>query len=572
MKIKRDYLEEIIKKSVFKTLNENSFDDDISLLIPDNNNVGDYDYTNDTNTVNSNGTNAVTTANPYDQRIKDLEEFYNTNLFKSDGAENNQTRRTKIRYFLGGFRKRFNVSSFKNADIKPWEISNDTLRIDPNGFNPKVGLRNFFNAFDNDEEMVKQYRIFQKNLGKAKKAAAQNTSNVGEKEKTLKATKDTTIPTKQVQYDIQMKGDKRFCVYREENGKPVMNYKFPKMAVFKVYITKSGMKKLKQAYDDIERIWQDVDDYTLYDCYNKDNNYQRQDTGSLGGRILNLKKFTTRGKHPLTGEDVITVDEYGNTIYVDKDTGEVIPYGNKDVFAKYWEESLRQKREKYGTGRRTKGVKKDNDNTRTDVGDISEGTGSKRPMPLYPDENGEYTLEVPRNGVDMFEPYNDTEEFFATYPVRDENNNLTHFYVIGNENLDSKQMLQHLHAIVTRSYQKPLMSLQNASDNYAVRWTPVYHEDSETLCFAKHINSEKTTPLDVIPEEDIKEMFVDDWTKYYGNIAMQHNDDVEATYKVIVRNQNVGHLGGLNYVSKGSANESLLVKMINESLKKYLRF
>lgn len=546
MKIKRDYLEEIIKKSVFKTLNENSFDEDISLLMGDND---DVDNTN--------------TDTDYNQRIKDLEEFYNTNLFKSDGKENNETRRKKIRYFLGSFFKNFGVSSFTDADIAPWEISDGTLRIDPQGFEPNVGLRNFFKYFD--DRLSEEYAKFKKNLGRA---ATQKTSNATNTPKKLNAT-DVDIPTKQVEFDIQMKGKNRFCVYKEQNGKPVMNYKFPNISVFKVYITKSGMKHLEQAYEDIERIWQDIDDYTLYDYSNKDNGYQRQQMGGLGGDILRTKKFSTRGKHPLTGEDVITVDEYGNTIYVDKDTGEVIPYGNKDEFAKYWEGPLEKYRKDIGTGRR-KATKKDIDNTETDIDNISEGT--VRPKALYPDENGEYTREEPINGVDMFEPYNDTDEFFATYPVRDDNDNLTHFYVISNENLNSKQILQHLHAIVTRSYQKPLMNLQNASDDYSVRWTPVYREDSKTLCFVKHINAANTTPLDVIPEEDIKEMLVDDWTKYYGTIAMRHNEDVEIAYNISVRNQRVGSMGGVSYGTVGSVNESLLVKMINESLKKYLRF
>lgn len=564
MKINQKLLNEMIRSSILKTLNENRMNEAIQTV-----DLGDddYGYEDDEDEVEP------STSQPQQdntaERIKDIEDFYNIKLYTAEGKDKNATRRKKIKEFLGYIDLKTNTAygmarNLVNGDfllrdangspLMPWKYDINTgLTILTKNIKPE-GINNLLYAFEKTfgNAMTKFKLAIEKSV--QKKMDAEN------KPKRIN-TKGVDIPTKQVEYHVEVSNGKKICIYdTDENGEVVMNETFPNVSVFKVYPTelaKRNPQLLQQAYDDMEEAWEEINDYTIYDPGNEKHDFQNLARHELGDKILKTKRYNPIGTHPFDKTKTNTIDKYGSTRYWDKDSGEEIFPGNQKEIEQYWEPII---------------AKRDGRKKKQNITEV-------RVRPKYYDEEGNLTLDKPLNSVDAFNYFNDTEEFFTTYPVRDDEGNILYMYVIGNEQLKPRELLQHLRSIVVRKYQEPETNLDNANEeDPSKRWLFYYRpERGQTLCWVEYLNGNARTPLDVITEEDIRRTFLTDWKNYYGRIAQNHNKEIEDKMSENDRrkrlgfsNKAKGYDGGYYVSAPQSINEGKLAEMIMESIKKYL--
>lgn len=584
MKINQKQLNEMIRSSILKTLSENRMNEAIQTVdLGDN----DYEYEDEEDEVESSASQPQQDNTA--ERIKNIEDFYNTKLYTDNGKDKTTTLKSNISSFLGSINLKRNTAKgmalnlvngnylVKDADGKPripWSIDMDNgLEIYPNNITPE-GLKLFLDTFE--ERFGEKMLYVKKEL--EKQIAKQNAPKRKPSEKKI------DIPTKQVKYHIEEINRKNVCIYdTDENGKVIMNETFPNISVFKVYPTdlaKRNPQLLQQAYDDLEEAWEEINDYTIYDPGNEKYDFQNLARHELGDKILKTKDYHERGKHPFDGSDTHTIDKWGSVRYWDKDSGEEIFPGNQKEIEQYWGPSL-SKYHNLG--------KQDSDNLEKQDSDNlgQENINEERVRPKYYDEEGNLTLDKPLNSVDAFNYFNDTDEFFATYPVRDDEGNILHLYVISNEQLKPRDMLRHLRSIVVRKYQEPETNTKRLSQKVLEKdpsqivpsdYLLFYYRENrgQTLCWTELLNINGQTPIDVIPEEDIKSTFLTDWENYYGRIAQNHNKEIEDKMSESDRRKRLGFsnkakgYNGNYYVGTPSINEGRLAEMIMESIKKYL--
>lgn len=586
MKINQKQLNEMIRHSILKTLSENRMNEDIQTV-----DLGDDDYG-----YEDEGDEVDTTSQPQQdntaERIKNIEDFYNTTLYTADGKDKNATRRKKIKEFLGRIDLKTNtaygmarnlvngdylLTDANGAPLMPWNYDINTgLTILTKNIKPE-GINNLLNAFE---------KTFGNTMAKFKLAvekSAQKKKDVENKPKRIN-TKGVNIPTKQVEYRVEESNGRKFCIYNtDENGELVMNENFPNISVFKVYPTelaKRNPQLLQQAYDDLEEAWEEINDYTIYDPGNEKYDFQNLARHELGDKILKTKDYHERGKHPFDGSDTHTIDKWGSIRYWDKDSGEEIFPGNQKEIEQYWGPNLAKF---HNLG------KQDSDNLEKQDSDNlgQENINEERVRPKYYDEEGNLTLDKPLNSVDAFNYFNDTDEFFATYPVRDGEGNILHMYVISNEQLKPRDMLRHLRSIVVRKYQEAETNTKKLSQKVLEKDPSqivpsdyllfYYREDrGQTLCWVEYLNGDAHTPLEVIPEEDIRSTFLTDWKNYYGRIAINHNKEIEEEIGSLSNRRSMGYNNknsnaGMTSIYTGNVNESTLIKMIIESIKRNMK-
>lgn len=565
MKINQRQLNEMIRHSILKTLSENRVNEDIQTV-----DLGDDDYGYEDEEDEVEASASQPQQDNTAERIKNIEDFYNTTLYTADGKDKNATRRKKIKEFLGRIDLKTNTAygmarNLVNGDylltdangtpLMPWNYDvNKGLTILTKNIKPE-GINNLLNAFE---------KTFGNTMAKFKLAvekSAQKKKDVENKPKRIN-TKGVNIPTKQVEYRVEESNGRKFCIYNtDENGELVMNETFPNVSVFKVYPTALAERNpqlLEQAYNDLEEAWEEINDYTIYDPGNEKHDFQNLARHELADKILKTKRYNPVGTHPFDKTETNTIDKYGSTRYWDKDTGEEIFPGNQKEIEQYWDPIIANR-----DGRKRKQ-------------NIDEARGRVRPK--YYDEEGNLTLDKPLNSVDAFNYFNDTEEFFTTYTVRDDEGNILYMYVIGNEQLKPRELLQHLRSIVVRKYQEPETNLDNANEeDPSKRWLFYYRpERGQTLCWVEYLNGNARTPLDVIQEEDIRDTFLTDWKNYYGRIAINHNKEIEEEIGSLSNRRSMGYNNknsnaGMTSIYTGNVNESMLIKMIIESIKRNMK-
>ncbi len=590
MKITQNKLNEMIAKSILKKLNEDkkylneNFDDDDFGIDFDSMVTAHDDEQGVTNSPQQQST---------DERIKQIEDYYNVNkISDSTGADKNYKRRFDISTFLGKIDKdRHHATGLiarlaNNGKVKigpdghaliPWEINGDTLTIKKDIFE-QDGLEYFLTAFEQHFPKMPGF------LAKIREKEEQR-KRKQQKIESGKKVEVKGLPTYQVEYEpleetVKLYGESiKTALYKmDENGQPVMNENFPNMYVFKAYILPRGFKKgnFEKATNDLEEAYDDLCVYSIYnpngndeDGYEQMNNPDKQD---VTDRIERSKHIGIDGQHPFKDEKISTIDPYGVIKYWDKDTRKEIWPSNHEEVKNYMRQFINGQEDTL-----------DDINGQEERLDEVRGT---RVYPQYPNktvgddgvERIEY-LDKPQNAVDAFLPFQNAKEIFAIYPIRNESGDLIEIYIVSNEGKGGDDTLRQLRSMVTRRYAEPVFIpyKRNKADKEPFQIKTDIKGDARVLCFVDRLGrSNKETPYSILPEE-LKETFLEDWRKFYGFIARQHNKDVNEAIEYAKNKKSKGYNtknsnAGMNSVYFGSnITEAKISKMIVESLKKYLR-
>lgn len=596
MKITQNKLNEMIAKSILKKLNEDkkylneNFDDDDFGIDFDSMVTAHDDKQEDTNSPQQQST---------DERIKQIEDYYNTNKIADNGADKNFKRRYDISTFLGKIDKdRHHATGLiaklaNNGKVKfgpdghallPWEINGDTLTIKKDIFE-QDGLEYFLTAFE---------QHFPKMPGFLAKIRAKE-EQLKRKQQKIESGKKVEVkdlPTHQVEYEpledtVNLYGERiKTALYKmDENGQPVMNENFPNMYVFKAYMLPRAFKKgnFEKATNDLEEIFDDLCVYSIYNPNgNDEHGYEQTPDQDLINRIENSKHIGVYGKHPFTNEKTSTIDPYGVIKYWDKDTGEEIWPSNHEEVKNYMRQFINGQDNTLG------GINSQED-TLDDINGQEETLDEARDTRVYPQypnktigddgvERIEY-LDKPQNAVDAFLPFQNAKEIFAIYPIRNEDDNLMEIYIVSNEGKGGDDILRQMRSMVTRRYMEPVFIpyKRNKTDKEPFQIKSDVKSDARVLCTVDRLGrSNNTTPLEVLPQE-LKETFLEDWRKFYGFIARQHNKAVKEAIEDEQYLRSKGYNtkksnAGMNSIYFGSnITEAKISKMIVESIKKYLR-
>lgn len=375
------------------------------------------------------------------------------------------------------------------------------------------------------------------------------------------------FPTKQVKY--QLKQDDfggRYIEYlteMSENGEPkaVMDYDMPGIKFYKVGITKKALKNktLKQeAINLLDALIDDVKDVDREDKLLKKANQ--------------LYSYGTDGFHPVTGEKTRTIHDKGAyTRFWRKDTGEEMVPSNYDALVDYASrvsggrkaEVARQREEKKKQKELEKQLKQQgqiqNNDGQLDEGRHGGGENGQRVLKaIYHDENG---MEIdPRTvGVHANKRFNDIESFTSMFELADENDQTIAVYLMGSE-LQSIMQGKFLKSLVYEYSDYIPQTCIDGKGGFNYKNNPTA-EDGLILTY------QKFDSIDAIDNEQAKEYLIGEWEETYSEIAFDHNKIVIKQHKI---DPNKYNNNGSN-LDVYSVTESKLSSMILESIKRHIR-
>lgn len=375
------------------------------------------------------------------------------------------------------------------------------------------------------------------------------------------------FPTKQVKYQLKQDNfGRRYIEYLTEtgeNGKPkgVMNYDMPGIKFYKVGIAKKALKNktLKQeAIDLLDGLIGDVKD-----VYTDDK---------LLTRASQLYSYGTDGIHPFTGEKTRTIHDKGAyTRFWNKETGEEMIPSNYDALVDNATKTIAQRKETEERRKEKKRKEKEfekqlkqqgqiqNNGEQLDEGRHGGGENGQRVLKaIYHDENG---MEIdPRTvGVHANKRFNDIESFTAIYELADENNNTIAVYLMGSE-MQSALQGKFLKSLVYEYTDYVPQTHIDGKGAFNYKNNPT-SDDGLILTY------QKFDSIDDIDNEDAKEYLILEWEDTYSDIALNHNKEVIENHKI---DPNKYNKNGSN-LDVFSITESKLSSMILESIKRHIR-
>ncbi len=523
MKINQKQLNEMIRKSILKRLNED----------------------------------VQGTSDDLQSRMDKIKWYFETPtyLMKNKGKQNQEEvengtgRRTELKNAY----TRWKNENYIDNDFIKFNFNNRSLEFIPSEIDEQdltdfvdYIYNNFSQKFDQLQEYLNKYN-----------ATSNNARTYGFKLGSL------DFPTAQVKYEL--KQDNRNGRYIEylteigENGKPnvVMDYEMPGIKFYKIGITKKALKDktLKQtAIKLLDSLIESVKDINGED--------------KLLTKANQLYSYGTEGVHPFTGEVTNTIhDKGGYTRFWNKDTGEEMVPSNYDAMVDYVTrvsggrktEIARQKEAKKKQKEQEKqGLQQNNSEPIEEGRKGAAENNSPLLKAIYHDENG---MEIdPRTiGVHANKRFNDIEPFPGIYELVDENNQTIAVYLMGSE-LQSQLQGKFLKSLVYEYSNYVPQTCIDSYGNLAYKNAPSA-KDGLILTYQKFDN------IDAIDDEYAKEYLIGEWEDTYSVIALGHNQDVSDNHIAKQRDYNKN---GSN-LDVFSITESKLSSMILESIKRQLR-
>lgn len=527
MKINQKQLNEMIRKSILKRLNED----------------------------------VQGTSDDLQSRMDKIKWYFETPtyLLKNKGKQNQEEvengtgRRTELKNAY----TRWKNENYIDDDFIEFNFNNRSLEFIPSVIDDE-DLTDFVNYIYNN--FSQKFDALQEYLNKYNASSDSNNARTyGFKLGSL------DFPTAQVKYELKQDNKLgryiKYLIEMGENGKPkaVMDYDMPGIKFYKIGITKKALKDktLKQeAIKLLDSLIESVKDVDKED--------------KLLTKANQLYSYGTEGVHPFTGEVTNTIhDKGGYTRFWHKDTGEEMVPSNYDAMADYVTrvsggrkaEIARQREAK----KKQKEQEKEQQMLQQNNGEpIEEGRkgAAENNAPLlkaiYHDENG---VEIdPRTiGVHANRRFNDIEPFTGIYELVDENDQTIAVYLMGSE-LQSQLQGKFLKSLVYEYSNYVPQTCIDSYGNLAYKNAPSA-KDGLILTYQKFDN------IDGIDNEEAKSYLMDDWEGTYSDIAVQHNEDVDGNH---VAKQRGFNKNGSN-LDVFSITESKLSSMILESIKRQLR-
>lgn len=522
MKINQKQLNEMIRKSILKRLNED----------------------------------VQGTSDDLQSRMDKIKWYFETPtyLMKNKGKQNQEEvengtgRRTELKNAY----TRWKNENYIDNDFIKFNFNNRSLEFIPSEIDEQdltdfvdYIYNNFSQKFDQLQEYLNKYDAT---------SNSDNARTYGFKLGSL------DFPTAQVKYELkQDSSNGRYIEYLTEIGKngepnPVMNYDMPGIKFYKVGITKKALKDKTLKQEAIK----------LLDSLIESVKDERED--KLLKKANQLYSYGTEGVHPFTGEVTNTIhDKGGYPRFWRKDTGEEMVPSNYDAMVDYVTrvsgarkaEIARQKEEK----KKQKEQQKLQQNNSEPIEEGRKGAAENNsPLlkAIYHDENG---VEIdPRTiGVHANKRFNDIEPFPGIFELADENNQTIAVYLMGSE-LQSQLQGKFLKSLVYEYSNYIPQTCIDSYGNLAYKNAPSA-KDGLILTYQKFDN------IDAIDNEYAKEHLIGEWEDTYGPIALGHNQDVSDDH---VANQRDYNKKGSN-LDVFSITESKLSSMILESIKRQLR-
>lgn len=517
MKISQRQLNEMIKHSILKTLSENRMGEEVQQNIQPLTSVQD-------------------SPKDIESELKRIENDFNRTNIKN-GKDKSKTRRTVI------------IKKFKQGGI-PQDVKN-VVHFDEDGSKMSIDRNASIETLSDviriyDAAIGKHNEHVSKNLKNAAEARKVNADDIRRDRKLAreKRNEETRPTTKQVVFKDGM-------YLFDEEGKPVMNENCPNMHVFKIQ-TNTGGVNLEETQAEMKNLEKILRSYIV----------DGDGSGEYEENVFGLTNFVNHFKDD-EGNKIYTIDqELGYPIYRDNNTKEVIKPSN--------EEDIRNWYKTYGA--QTFDTKKNNGRKPTELNEAR----PPKPKPIY--ANG---TNRPDNSYTDLKNHNDISEFFNVYTEINEElsiktgikDYISAIYVVTDE-VDINPTIYLRQLATTIRYQNSLPETGRNQGNKGFRWF-IRNLDNSKI-FVREL---KGTPLQVLPGEFLG-YFREDWEGHYGEIARQYNENKEIISKRDERSKRVnsGDLNafdtyysasGRNY--SGTVDESVLAKMILESIKRYLK-
>lgn len=530
MKINQKQLNEMIRKSILKRLNED----------------------------------VQGTSDDLQSRMDKIKWYFETPtyLMKNKGKQNQEEvengtgRRTELKNAY----TRWKNENYIDGDFIEFNFNNRSLEFIPCDEIDEQDLTDFvdyiYNNFSQKFDQLQEYLN--------KYDAASNSDNAREYGFKLGS---LDFPTAQVKYELRQDNNNgRYIEYLTEMGKngepnPVMNYDMPGIKFYKIGITKKALKDKTLKQEAINLL-----DALIIDVKDVD----RED--KLLKKASQLYSYGTEGVHPFTGEVTNTIHAKGGyPRWWRKDTREEMVPSNYDALVDYVSrvsggrkaEVARQKEEKKKQKEREKQLKQQgqiqNNDGQLDEGRHGGGENGQRVLQaIYHDENG---MEIdPRTvGVHANKRFNDIEPFTAIYELADENNNTIAVYLMGSE-MQSVIQGKFLKSLV---YERSNYVPQTCIDGKG----GISYKNNPTAEDGLILTYQKFDSIDAIDNEDAKGYLIGEWEDAYGDIALQHNQDVSNQH---IHNKRNINKNGSN-LDVFSITESKLSSMILESIRRHIR-
>lgn len=528
MKINQKQLNEMIRKSILKRLNED----------------------------------VQGTSDDLQSRMDKIKWYFETPTYmlKNKGTQNQEEEETGTarRTELKNAYTRWKNENYIDGDFINFNFNNRSLEFIPCDEIDEQDLTDFVDYIYNN--FSQKFDQLQNNLNKYDATSDSNDARTyGFK------LGGSDFPTKQVEYELkQDNSGGRYIEYLTEigkNGEPkaVMDYDMPGIKFYKIGITKKALKDktLKQeAIKLLDSLIESVKDVKKED--------------KLLTQANQLYSYGTEGVHPFTGEVTNTIhDKGGYPRFWRKDTGEEMVPSNYDAMADYVTrvsgarkaEIARQKEAKKKQKEQEKEQQMLQQNNGEPIEEGRKGAGENdAPLlkAIYRDENG---VEIdPRTvGVHANKRFNDIEPFPGIYELADENNNTIAVYLMGSE-LQSQLQGKFLKSLVYAYSDYVPQTCIDKYGNLAYKNAPSA-KDGLILTYKKFDN------IDAVDNEDAKDYLIAEWEDTYSEIALNHNIDVSDNH---VAKQRGFNKNGSN-LDVFSITESKLSSMILESIKRQLR-
>lgn len=524
MKINQKQLNEMIRKSILKRLNED----------------------------------VQGTSDDLQSRMDKIKWYFETPtyLMKNKGKQNQEEvengtgRRTELKNAY----TRWKNENYIDGDFIKFNFNNRSLEFIPCDEIDEQDLTDFVNYIYNN--FSQKFDQLQEYLNKYDATSNSNNARTyGFKLGSL------DFPTAQVKYELKQDSyNGRYIEYLTEMGKngklkAVMNYDMPGIKFYKIGITKKALKDKTLRQEAIKLL--DLLIESVKDVCGEDK---------LLAKANQLYSYGTEGVHPFTGEVTNTIhDKGGYTRFWNKETGEEMIPSNYSAMEDYVTrvsggrkaEIARQKEEK----KKQKEQQKLQQNNSEPIEEGRKGAAENNsPLlkAIYHDENG---VEIdPRTiGVHANKRFNDIESFPSIYELVDENDQTIAVYLMGSE-LQSQLQGKFLKSLVYEYSNYVPQTCIDSYGNLAYKNAPS-SKDGLILTYQKFDN------IDAIDNEEAKEYLIAEWEDTYSDIALEHNQEVSDKHDVKQRNYNKN---GSN-LDVFSITESKLSSMILESIKRHIR-
>jgi hypothetical protein len=194
---------------------------------------------------------------------------------------------------------------------------------------------------------------------------------------------------------------------------------------------------------------------------------------------------------------------------------------------------------------------------------------------VYHDENGaEYNPSDV--AVTAFEKYNDSELFTASFSEYDKDDNLIAIYLLGTD-LKGREMFQkaQLYSLIYSKYNTIPEPHLNGYDEETQepKFTYKYSRGAREHGVLLGLEQYKRFDDPKFKNENAKEHLMDVWETQYGKIALDHNDMIDTRLRKQKLKWGKKKTGNIGTFSLGYTDltESIMVKMISESIKKHLK-